>query len=136
MVGDSVAGEYIEGSASAAIQECAWGTVIHVEQPDAKSGRVTVFVDAEKAGPAGSGVQQVTKVYRNELDAAGCAALGPDVHVDKSCVPSEGGIRLVAFRTSNLFVRITCSVRNPDVCSGGRRSATAETLTKAVLRNL
>lgn len=96
---------------------------------------MTVFVDMEKSGPMGTGVQHIEKVYKKELGDSGCAPLA-GIPVDQSCVFPDSNIRLAAFRKSNLFVRVTCSVRNSDACSGNRRSATAELLTKAVLKNL
>jgi hypothetical protein len=135
LTGATVAGERVDDKAVAAAQECSWMKVADASHPDAKFGQVTVFVHRGQASSVDNAVQSIDKLYRKELSEAGCVPLR-GLAVDQSCVFPGTGISLVAFRTSNLFVRVTCSVRNPDVCSGGQRSATAELLAKAVLQRL
>lgn len=116
-------------------RECSWDNLGGANRPMATFGQVTVFVDRGTGNSGGNAVQYVDKLYRKELSEAGCTPLS-GLAVDKSCVFPGSGIRLVAFRKSNLFVRVTCSVRNPDPCSGVQRSATAELLAKSVLQKL
>jgi hypothetical protein len=135
LTGSPAPRKYINGSAAERIQECSWSTLPDVRDPRTKLGQVTVFVDMQNHGSMGSGFQHIEKVYKAELDGSGCAPLA-GVAVDKSCVFPGKDLRLVSFRTSNLFVRITCSVRNPDACAGGKRSDTARLLAKDVLQHL
>jgi hypothetical protein len=135
LTGASVPGKRIDDRVVAEIQECSWANDADVGHPEATFGQVTVFVDRGTANSTGNGVQSIENVYGKELKEGGCAPLN-GLAVDQSCVFPGSGIRLVAFRTSNLFVRVTCSVRNPDPCSGAQRSATAELLAKTVLQKL
>jgi hypothetical protein len=135
LTGAAVAGERVDDKAMAVVQECSWFNVADPGHPNAKFGQVAVFVQRGRASSMGNAVQSTEKAYRKELNETGCTRLS-GLAVDESCVfPGSGG-RLVAFRTSNLFVRVTCSVRNPDVCSGAQRPATAQLLAKTVLQKL
>lgn len=136
LTGAAVAGQRVDGKAMVTVQECSWSNVADASHPDATFGQVAVFVDRGRADSLGNGVQSIEKSYRKELSEAGCTPL-KGLAVDKSCVfPDSSGISLVAFRKSNLFVRVTCSVRNPDPCSGDQRNATAQLLAKTVLQKL
>jgi hypothetical protein len=136
LTGAAVAGRRVDGNAVVTVQECSWSNLADASHPNATFGQVTVFVDRGRSDSLGNGVQSIEKSYRKELSAAGCTPL-EGLAVDKSCVfPSSTGISLVAFRKSNLFVRVTCSVQNPDPCSGGERGATAQLLAKTVLQKL
>jgi hypothetical protein len=135
LTGTTTAGERVDDKAVAAAQECSWMKLADASHPDAKFGQVTVFVHRGEASSVDNAVQSIDKLYRKELSEAGCVPV-PGLAVDQSCVFPGSGASLVAFRTSNLFVRVTCSVRNPDVCSGAQRPATAQLLAKTVLQKL
>lgn len=135
LTGAAVNGKRIDDMSVPEIQECSWATVADANHPKSTFGQVTVYVDRGTANSVDNGVQSIEKVYGKELTGTGCTPLA-GVKVDQSCVAMGSGIRLVAFRVSNLFVRVTCSVQNPDVCSGGQRSATAAMLAESVLQRL
>lgn len=135
LTGAAVAGERVDDKAVAAVQECSWMKPADAGHPDAKFGQVAVFVQLGRENAVDNGVQAIVKVYGKELTQAGCTP-ARGITVDQSCVFPDKGLPLVAFRTSNLFVRVTCSVRNPNVCSGDQRRATAELLAKTVLQKL
>jgi hypothetical protein len=136
LTGAAVAGQRVDGKTMVTVHECSWFKSADASHPDATFGQVAVFVDRGRADSLGNGVQSIEKSYRKELSAAGCTSL-KGLAVDKSCIfPGSSGISLVAFRKSNLFVRVTCSVRNPDPCSGDQRNATAQLLAKTVLQKL
>ncbi|MGI5225840.1 hypothetical protein [Actinoallomurus sp. CA-142502] len=135
LIGAAVAGERVDDKAVTEEQECSWMKVADADHPDAQFGQVTVFVQRGTENSVDNAVQAIIKGHDKELTQTGCTP-ARGITVDQSCVFPDTGIPLVAFRTSNLFVRVTCSVRNPNMCSGGQRQATAELLAKTVLQKL